>query len=801
LGVKRVKTFAALVAGVGLAFAVHGADAQPADTQPVLLGSGRPFYPPDYARAGVEGAVTVDFIVGADGRVSKLTAVDSPDPRLTMLAAYQLKQWFFLPASRGGVAVSAQKRMRLDYHPRTGDATSDEERGREALRSGRREGREGRTAKAISEFTEALRLDPKLAAAHEARARAHAKLKEAGAALADMNEAVALDPASGPYRLERGVLLAGAGDLPGALADFEAAVRQAPENAAAFRDRGTCESLMKRPVEAMDDFGRAVELDPGDLQARWKRSDLAYQRGNYKLAMADLGEIEARQPGGPQVLNLMGWILAACPDPAVRDGKRAVASATRACEAGKWRDGDVLDTLAAADAEAGDFAGAVKWATRASGLAPGKSGEMLARLALYREAKPYRIPGPDMKALAWEDLRYHTFQSVWSTVDESYFDPSFGGVDWAAIREKYRMRLSAARDDARLRMLLQSMLGELHRTHFAIIPREGAVFNPSERVRIGGIGTEEAFIGGRVVFTEVRPGSPGRSAGIEPGDAVSRLDGFDLGRILASLEKGGLEPLRAGLYLTGFVESRLSAAVGTKVALGVVRADGTPRQFQVTCGPADGVWSEPIGTFPSEPIRTEAVRGRDGIAVLRFNAFVPQVMKDVRRLVGSLGPSDGLIIDLRGNTGGITAMAAGIAGLLSRSEFSLGAMHMRKGLENFDVYPQAGVFDGPVAILVDGQSASTSEIFAAGLQEGHRARVFGERTAGAALPSSFERLPNGDLLQYAIADTTTPSGVMIEGEGVAPDVSVARAPADLAAGRDPVAEAARHWLDSERGAR
>jgi carboxyl-terminal processing protease len=87
---------------------------------------------------------------------------------------------------------------------------------------------------------------------------------------------------------------------------------------------------------------------------------------------------------------------------------------------------------------------------------------------------------------------------------------------------------------------------------------------------------------------------------------------------------------------------------------------------------------------------------------------------------------------------------------------------------------------------------------AAGLQEAGRARVFGENSPGAALPSLFKALPTGDLLQYAVADLETPRGVLIEGRGVRPDESVGRTVADLAAGRDPVLAAAEAWLDSKR---
>jgi carboxyl-terminal processing protease len=166
--------------------------------------------------------------------------------------------------------------------------------------------------------------------------------------------------------------------------------------------------------------------------------------------------------------------------------------------------------------------------------------------------------------------------------------------------------------------------------------------------------------------------------------------------------------------------------------------------------------------------------------------------------VHSLKDGEGLIIDLRGNPGGITLMAPGIFGRLSAKEVSLGTMHRRYGSEEFTAYPQRGAFLGPVAVLVDSASASTSEILAAGLQETGRARIFGEATAGAALPSMFRNLPTGDMLQYAVADIKTPHGMLIEGNGVTPDELVVVRRADCAAGRDPVREAAEHWLATQR---
>src|SRR5262249_33546338 len=106
-------------------------------------------------------------------------------------------------------------------------------------------------------------------------------------------------------------------------------------------------------------------------------------------------------------------------------------------------------------------------------------------------------------------------------------------------------------------------------------------------------------------------------------------------------------------------------------------------------------------------------------------------------------------------------------------------------------------FLGPLAVLVDGCSASTSEIFAGGLQGLKRARVFGTRTAGAALPSLIELLPNGDRFQFAIANYVSVDGKVLEGAGVQPDQEVKPDRKALLSGCDPVVEAARQWIKTQ----
>lgn len=205
-----------------------------------------------------------------------------------------------------------------------------------------------------------------------------------------------------------------------------------------------------------------------------------------------------------------------------------------------------------------------------------------------------------------------------------------------------------------------------------------------------------------------------------------------------------------------------------------------------------------FGNLPPVSLEFSAQRLAHNIGYLRFNVWlVPQLAK-LRAALSEMRDAPGLIIDLRGNPGGVGFMANGFAGNLLARETSLGRMQLRTGYLNFPVYPQTPNYAGPLVILLDYGSASTSEIFAAALQESGRATVIGEPSAGAALPSLIEKLPNGALLQYAVADYQTPRGTLIEGHGVMPDVAATLTRDDLLKGYDAPLEAALTFLQTKK---
>jgi carboxyl-terminal processing protease len=204
-------------------------------------------------------------------------------------------------------------------------------------------------------------------------------------------------------------------------------------------------------------------------------------------------------------------------------------------------------------------------------------------------------------------------------------------------------------------------------------------------------------------------------------------------------------------------------------------------------------------------VRTERIATSSGcVGVIAFNIWLPALVGDLEKAVDEVRACEGVIVDLRGNPGGVGAMVMGFGGYFVNATQSLGTMRSRQVALNFVINPRqsrsdgrsARPFEGPMAIIVDPMTASTSEIFAAGMQRIGRARVFGERSAGAALPALMERLPSGDVFVHAVADFTDPMGRRIEGSGAVPDEIVPLKVQDLVAGRDAPIEAAVRWISS-----
>jgi tetratricopeptide (TPR) repeat protein len=252
-----------------------------------------------------------------------------------------------------------------------------------------------RPAEAIRELSQSIRLLPDQAFTFRLRARAYVDQKEYGKAIADADRALGSDARDAWSYLIRGQARYYTEDYDAALADLDRAIAYDPTDATAYRQRSAVRMARKQLDEALADCSRAVGLAPAQADGYLQRGIIQEKRGDYAAALADYEEAQRRAPDDSEPLNGLAWVLATCPEDRWRDGKQAVAYATRACERSQWIEANRLDTLAAALAEVGDFDGAVRRQEQAVARkfeSASAQAEAEARLQLYREHKPYRLP-------------------------------------------------------------------------------------------------------------------------------------------------------------------------------------------------------------------------------------------------------------------------------------------------------------------------------------------------------------------------------------------------------------------------
>jgi carboxyl-terminal processing protease len=201
-----------------------------------------------------------------------------------------------------------------------------------------------------------------------------------------------------------------------------------------------------------------------------------------------------------------------------------------------------------------------------------------------------------------------------------------------------------------------------------------------------------------------------------------------------------------------------------------------------------------LGNLENVPVEVEHHMLAGGkVGYLRFNIWMLPLVPKIDAGLADLRKRgmQALVLDLRGNPGGVGAMVVPLGRQLLSEDADLGVMHMRDAEQKFAVTAGEDPFTGPVAILVDEGTGSTSEIFAQAMQDLGRVQVYGASASqGAALPSLIEQLEGGGLLQYVVADYRSPKDIAVEGRGVQPDHVVEETRTAFAQGADPVLDAA-----------
>lgn len=405
-----------------------------------------------------------------------------------------------------------------------------------------------------------------------------------------------------------------------------------------------------------------------------------------------------------------------------------------------------------------------------------------------------------------------SFDSAWTRVRDSYYDASMRGLNWVALRDSLRPQVERGRSRNDTRAAITSLLSRLGESHFGVLPGD-ALDAASAAAKTGGSGVagdagiEVRFLDSLLVITRVDSGTPARAMGIRTGWVIEEIDSMRVLEAMRSTAQVDASARRFALVrLTLSMNGRLTGEAGTTTRLVLRDASNVRREMQVPLRVTEGQLVE-YGQLPPIHVRFESERLTSNagcVGVIRFNIFMAPVMPRFEDAMARMNSCSGVILDLRGNLGGLGAMVMGISGHYFAKPETLGTIKIREATMRYVSNPvrvsRSGQpmqpFTGRVAVIVDELSASTTEILAAALQRLGRARVFGAPSAGQALPALLTKLPNGDRLMYVIGDFAGPGGKRLEGAGVAPDAAIPLSRNSLLAGRDDALQAAVSWIGS-----
>ena len=331
---------------------------------------------------------------------------------------------------------------------------------------------------------------------------------------------------------------------------------------------------------------------------------------------------------------------------------------------------------------------------------------------------------------------------------------------WTVIHEYYVDQ--PVDDETLMRGAIEGMMNSLGDPHTQYLaPEEYGDMVSDLRGDYEGIGALVNLEGEYLTISEPFPGSPAEAAGLLPGDMVIGVDGEDM---------TGIEP--------ELVRRRVLGPKGSTVIL-TIRREGVEEPFDVSITRARIV----VPSVESKMLDNE-------IAYVKLRQFALNTGNDLHTELEKLMAENpkGLILDLRGNPGGYVNTCVQIASeFLSEGKIVLYEEDSDGNRKEHPAIKGGLALDIPLVVLVNGQSASASEVLSGALRDYQRATLVGEQTFGKGTVQTSVVLENGEqgAIKITIARWLTPNGLNIDAEGLTPDVVVERTEDDFMNNRDP----------------
>ncbi len=353
---------------------------------------------------------------------------------------------------------------------------------------------------------------------------------------------------------------------------------------------------------------------------------------------------------------------------------------------------------------------------------------------------------------AFTDSPKGLVDQVWQVINGEYVDATFNQVDWEAVRTQYLEVEYTSQEEAytAIREML-ALLGDPY-TRF-MDPQEYRNMQVDTSGRLTGVGiqiSQDEETNEIVVVSPIED-TPAFEAGLRSQDVITAIDGVST----------------EGMSLNDAV-SRIRGQEGSTVTL-TIRRGQEVIDFNLI-----------RARIEIHPVRYSVRRSSVGpVGYIRLNQFSANATAEMRAAIEALEQQGiaGYVLDLRSNPGGLLFASVEIANMWLREGTIVSTVN-REGIVDQEVANSRVLTDKPLVVLVDGGSASASEILAGALQDNRRAQLVGTRTFGKGLVQLVRELRDGSGLAVTISRYLTPSGRDINRQGIEPDVVLELTEAD-----------------------
>ena len=366
------------------------------------------------------------------------------------------------------------------------------------------------------------------------------------------------------------------------------------------------------------------------------------------------------------------------------------------------------------------------------------------------------------------------YDKAWKLIDTKFVDQTNNNQDWERWRHKYDSVIKTEQDAY---IAIDTMVSSLNDVYTKFLtPKDFKEESDSIQGSLKGIGVQIGVRDGKLLIIAPLEDTPGEKAGLKAEDEILEINGNSA----------------KGITVDAAAE-QIRGEEGTQVELLIKRENEAPKLYKITRA---NIELKSVSTKVPKYAKLSP-----DVGYIRLSSFISKnaTMEFQNALIENRD-KEGIILDLRSNPGGLLTNATFIADMLLDGKVIVSTVD-RDGYKQTEIANPKVISRQPMVVLINGGSASASEILSGALKDNGRAIIVGKKSFGKGLVQEINKLPNGAAMHITIQKYLTPNGTDINKKGIEPDIEVDITEEDVKAERDPQLEKANELLTSKRYAK